>query len=163
MKITGVMINYYIHCKRQCYLFSKKINLEDNSEDVRIGKILHEIKSMDDKDSEVKLENAFIDRISKDFVLEYKKSDADIEAARMQLLFYLKILKDKGIYKKGKLICNEKNTNQKIEIIELNENTEKELEQILNDIDKLINNNKVPETYKLKGCKRCAYYTYCYI
>ncbi len=43
MRVTGTIINYYFHCKRQCYLFYKRLNLEDNSEDVRIGKVLHEI------------------------------------------------------------------------------------------------------------------------
>jgi len=43
MKITGTIINYYFHCKRQCYLFANRINMEDNSEDVRIGRVLHEV------------------------------------------------------------------------------------------------------------------------
>ena len=43
--ITGTLVNYYHHCKRQCWLFYNKINLEDNSEDVRIGRVLHEIKN----------------------------------------------------------------------------------------------------------------------
>lgn len=46
MRINGTIINYYFHCKRQCYLFANRINLEDNSEDVRIGRVLHEIKNM---------------------------------------------------------------------------------------------------------------------
>lgn len=45
MKLTGTIINYYFHCKRQCWLFAHRINLEDNSEDVRIGRIMHELKS----------------------------------------------------------------------------------------------------------------------
>ena len=43
--ITGTIVNYYFHCKRQCWLFYNKINLEDNSEDVRIGRVLHELKN----------------------------------------------------------------------------------------------------------------------
>ncbi len=42
-QITGTLINYYFHCKTQCWLHANRINLEDNSEDVRIGKILHEL------------------------------------------------------------------------------------------------------------------------
>ena len=53
MKITGTIINYYFHCKRQCYLFANRINLEDNSEDVRIGKVLHEIRAKDKDEAEV--------------------------------------------------------------------------------------------------------------
>ena len=32
MNVNGTLINYYIHCPRQCYLFGNRINLEDNSE-----------------------------------------------------------------------------------------------------------------------------------
>ena len=97
MKITGTIVNYYFHCKRQCYLFANRINLEDNSEDVRIGRVLHEIKAKDGKNTEIKYENMVLDKISSKYIEEYKKSDSDTEAARMQLLFYLKNLKEKGI------------------------------------------------------------------
>ncbi len=71
------MVNYYFHCKRQCYLFANKINLEDNSEDVRIGRVLHEIKLKDGKNTEVKYENMVLDKISSKYIEEYKKSDSD--------------------------------------------------------------------------------------
>lgn len=32
MNVNGTLINYYFHCKRQCYLFGNRLNLEDNSE-----------------------------------------------------------------------------------------------------------------------------------
>lgn len=45
MKVNGTLINYYFHCKRQCWLHGNRINLEDNSQDVKIGKAIHEVKS----------------------------------------------------------------------------------------------------------------------
>ena len=85
-QITGTLINYYFHCKTQLWLFANKINLEDNSEEVRIGKVLHEIN--EDRVDEVSIENIKVDKITKDYVVEVKKSDSDIEAAKWQLLFY---------------------------------------------------------------------------
>ena len=38
MRVNGTLINYYFHCKRQCYLHGNRLNLEDNSEQVQIGK-----------------------------------------------------------------------------------------------------------------------------
>ena len=35
MKVNGTIINYYIHCKRQCYLCANRLNLDDNSEVVK--------------------------------------------------------------------------------------------------------------------------------
>ena len=165
MKITGTVINYYFHCKRQCYLFANKINLEDNSEDVRIGRVLHEIKSKDGKNTEIKYEDMVVDKVTAKYVEEYKKSDSDTEAAKMQLLFYLKNLKDKGIYKKGRLIYNEKNNkgNKKSEIVELNDKNIEKLNNCIKEIEILINGNTVPDVEKENKCKRCAYYEYCYI
>ncbi len=39
-RITGVMVNYYFHCKRQLWLFANQIGMEHNSELVLIGKII---------------------------------------------------------------------------------------------------------------------------
>lgn len=125
MRINGTIINYYFHCKRQCYLFANRINLEDNSEDVRIGKVLHEIKNMDKNNTEVKLDNIAIDKITDKYVIELKKSDSDIKAAKMQVLLYLNELSKKGIKRSGKLIFNEKNTDEKIDIIVLDDNSKK--------------------------------------
>lgn len=36
MRVNGTLINYYFHCKRQCYLHGNRLNLEDNSEIVKI-------------------------------------------------------------------------------------------------------------------------------
>ena len=75
MRITGTIINYYFHCKRQCYLFANRINLEDNSEDVRIGKVLHEIRARDKDEAEIKYENVVLDKITAKYIEEYKKKD----------------------------------------------------------------------------------------
>ena len=141
MKITGTIVNYYFHCKRQCYLFANRINLEDNSEDVRIGRVLHEIKAKDGKNTEIKYENMVLDKISSKYIEEYKKSDSDTEAACMQLLFYLKNLKEKGITKEGKLIYEEKNkkTTRKTEIIKLDKQNLEKLNKCMEKIEELIN------------------------
>lgn len=165
MKITGTIINYYFHCKRQCYLFANKVNLEDNSEDVRIGKVLHEIRAKDNKDTEVKYENIVIDKVGSKYIEEYKKSDADTEAAKMQLIFYLKQLYDKGIIKDGKLIYDEKNkkAGKKSEIIKLDDVNINKLNECIKNIEQLVGQEKVPDVDKSQKCKRCAYYDYCYL
>ena len=61
-KINGTLINYYFHCKTQCWLHANRLNLEDNSEDVRIGKVLHEINEEKNKHSEISIDNIKIDK-----------------------------------------------------------------------------------------------------
>lgn len=95
---------------------------------------------------------------------ETKKSDADIEAAKWQLLYYLKILKSKGIIRKGKLEIVEKNKQNKSTIIfDLTDELEQKLNLIEKEIIELIDDNNVPEVIKDKKCKQCAYYAYCYL
>ena len=55
MKVNGTLINYYFHCKRQCYLHGNRINLEDNSEIVNIGRTLHE-ERQNNKNTEIEID-----------------------------------------------------------------------------------------------------------
>ncbi|MCJ7840937.1 CRISPR-associated protein Cas4 [Lederbergia sp. NSJ-179] len=164
MKVTGTIVNYYSHCKRQCWLFANKVNLEDNSENVRIGKVLHELKAEKAKKSEVAIENIRIDKITDDYLVEVKKSDADIEAVKWQTLYYLKILKDKGIERKGKIEFIEKNKQEKKTIyVELTKEKEADLEKRLEEIQIYIESDQVAGVLNEPKCKKCAYYEYCYI
>ena len=162
--MNGTMINYYFHCKRQCYMFAHRLNLEDNSEIVKIGKAIHEDRAMNSENTEIKIENIALDKINSKYVTEVKKSDADVEASKWQLLYYLKILKDKGIEKKGKLEFIEKNkSDKKIVFVELDEDTERELEKHILEIEKLLEVDELPKVINKASCKKCAYYEYCYI
>ena len=162
--MNGTIINYYFHCKRQCYMFAHRLNLEDNSEIVRVGKAIHEDKAKSSENSEIKIDNIALDKINSKYVVEIKKSDADIEACKWQLLYYLKILKDKGIERKGKLEFIEKNkTDRKIIFIEINEEIEKELNEHISKIEELLSKDELPTVINKSACKKCAYYEYCYI
>ncbi len=161
--ITGTLINYYFHCKTQCWLHANRINLEDNSEDVRIGKVLHEIKEEKSKLSEIKIDNIKIDRITKDYLIEFKKSDSDPQAVKWQVFLYLYKLKLKGIEKLGKIEYHEKSKETKTEILELNKQNEKELLRVLEEIEKLISSATPPPSKFENKCKKCAYYEYCFI
>ena len=163
MQITGTLINYYFHCLRQCWLHANRLNLEDNSEDVRIGKVLHELNEEKSKQAEIKIDNVKIDKITKDYLTELKKSDSDPEAVKWQVLLYLYKLKQKGVIRKGKIEYSEKNRNEKPEILELDETNEKELLAVLGRIEELISAPTPPPAKLEPKCKKCAYYEYCFI
>ena len=163
MNVNGTLINYYFHCKRQCYLFGNRLNLEDNSEIVQIGKALHEERNQSDN-TEIAIENIKLDKLTQEYLIEVKKSDADVEAAKWQLILYLKILKDKGIVRKGKLEFIEKRkTLKKQLIIELTSELELELVAKIKAIEDLLSSEIIPTTINKASCKKCAYYEYCYI
>lgn len=162
--VNGTLINYYFHCKKQLWLHGNRINMEDNSEDVKVGKALHESRSEESPNSEIAIENIKIDKITKDYLVEIKKSDSDVDAVKWQTLYYLKILKSKGIEKKGKIEFIEKSkAKSKIIYIELDEEKEKELLYIENEINEIIGNDLIPKGINNKSCKKCAYYEFCYI
>lgn len=164
MKVNGTLINYYFHCKRQCWLHGNRVNLEDNSEDVKIGKAIHEVKENEGKNTEVSIDNIKIDKITSEYLVEIKKSDSDYEAVKWQVLFYLKVLKTKGINRKGKIEFVEKNKSKnKIFYEELDEEKEKELIEIEDSIVKLLQQSMPPKVKFDNKCKKCAYYDYCYI
>ena len=164
MIVNGTLVNYYFHCKRQCYLHGNRLNLEDESENVKIGKAIHEEKCDKERNREITIDNIKLDKLTTKYLTETKKSDADIEAAKWQLLYYLKILKSKGIIRKGKLEIVEKNKqNKSIIIVNLTDEIEQRLNMIEKEIIKLIDGNNVPEVINDKKCKQCAYYAYCYL
>lgn len=164
MRMNGTLVNYYFHCKRQCYLHGNRLNLEDNSEQVKIGKAIHEEKAANTQNAEVAIENIRLDKLTREYLTEIKKSDADTEAAKWQLLYYLMVLKEKGIRRKGKLEFVEKNKkDKKVVIYELTDELESELHQHLESINQLLQSDKPPECIHKTTCKKCAYYEYCYI
>lgn len=164
MEVNGTLMNYFFHCKRQCYLHGNRLNMEDNSEKVKVGKALHEEKAAESQNSEIAIDSIRLDRLTKEYLTEIKKSDADVDACRWQLLFYLKVLKEKGIVRKGRLEFLEKNTvGKRVEILELTEEIEQQLEVYKSEIIKLLAQEAVPLAVRKKHCKECAYYEYCYI
>lgn len=164
MNITGTLINYYFHCKTQCWLHANRINLEDNSEDVRIGKVLHEINEEKSKQTEISIDNVKIDKLTREYLVEVKKSDSDPEAVKWQVLLYLYKLKNKGIERKGKIEFIEKNRqSKKVHLVELNEENERALLEVLENIEALIVEPRPSEPVFANKCKKCAYYEYCFI
>ena len=129
---------------------------------VKIGRAIHEEKAENTHNAEIAIENIRLDKLTKEYLTEIKKSDADIEAAKWQLLYYLMILKEKGIYRKGKLEFMDKK-NKKIMTLELTNELEQELHQHLKAINDLLESNILPECIHKNTCKKCAYYEYCYV
>lgn len=164
IRVNGTLINYYFHCKRQCYLHGNRLNLEDNSELVQIGWAIHEVKAQESEHTEIAIENIKLDKLTAEYLTEIKKSDADMEAGKWQLYYYLKVLKDKGIVRKGRLLFEEKNKAKKAAVIlELDDVQEQKLERIQTEIEELLLSDEVPKAEEKAGCKKCAYYEYCFI
>ncbi len=72
MIVNGTLINYFFHCKRQCYLHGNRLNLEDNSESVKVGRAIHKEKEEKLMDSEIGIENIRLDGLTSKYLVEIK-------------------------------------------------------------------------------------------
>ncbi|WDM23249.1 CRISPR-associated protein Cas4 [Paenibacillus polymyxa] len=164
MRITGTMVNYYVHCRRQCWLFANGMGFEDDSEDVRIGKVMHELQSEGKKNREVAIEGIKVDKLTSDYVTEIKKSDADVEATKWQTLYYMYVLKQKGMERKGKIQFSERNKQASKTIeLELDEATEQAMTQLLYELEQYLGQEQPNPAVREKKCTRCAYLAYCFL
>ena len=154
-------MNYYFICKTKLWLFSHNIQMERENERVRIGKLIHE-SSYKRENKNVIIDSAIaLDFIRKGKTIEVhdvKKSKRMEDAHKWQLLYYLYYLHKKGIEAVGVLdypLLREK------EIIEGDETKFKRIEEIIEDMNRIVL-GPMPEAEPRKICKKCSYYEFCF-
>jgi CRISPR-associated exonuclease Cas4 len=138
--------------------------MEQESELVSMGKLLHS-KSYKEEKKEYTIDNLIsIDFIKKSDYLELhevKKSNKMEKSHEYQLLYYMYYLKhEKGI-ENIKGIINYPKIRKKVAIV-LDESKERELMDIIENIGNIINNDS-PKPSKMKICRKCAYYEFCWV
>jgi len=85
--ITATQINYYFVCHRELWFFSHQINMEQNSELVALGKLLHE-KSYQRENKEIQIGPIKIDFIGNDGIIHEVKKTPSIEEAHLWQVKY---------------------------------------------------------------------------
>jgi len=161
--ITGIMVQYYIACKRELWFFTNQINMNYDNEDISIGKLIHE-KSYSRERKSINLGEVAFDfaKTGKDITLfEIKKSSKLQEPVRWQLYYYMWYVKqstEKNV--KGVIVYPKEKKREKLE---LNSQIENRIRKIIEDIEK-ISLLKFPPSIKLKPyCKKCSYYELCMV
>ena len=161
-EITGMMIYYYYVCHKKLWYFLNDINMESGNEDVQIGKVIDE-EMHSNVEKHININNVIsIDYIkSKNILYEVKKSKAIEEASIKQVQFYLYYIKKHNI-KIEKAVLDYPLLKQSKEII-LDKESEEEIDQTIEEIEKIMNMKVPPETIKKKICKKCSYYDICFL
>lgn len=161
-KINGTQINYYFICRTKMWLFSHNIQLEHESENVKLGKILHEDSFKREKDYLIdNLINVdFIKLTDYVEVHEVKKTQKMEKSHEFQLLYYMHYLKNEKDIDNIKGFLDYPKNKKKVEICLTKEN-EKELLYVIDEINK-INENDMPKPKKSKICRKCAYFEFCF-
>lgn len=158
--ISGVEISYYFICKRKLWLFSHNIQMEHTSEAVEIGSNIHE-NSYKRKRREIELDGIKLDFIEpgRGLIHEIKKSKAVESAHVWQLKYYIYRLKSLGVSFAGKI---DYPLIRRTEEVTLEEKDEKEIEMILDEINR-IKSFDSPPVEKMSGiCKKCSYFEFCF-
>ena len=159
--VTGTQINYYFICKTKLWLFSHHIQMEKESDDVAMGKFIHETRYERAK------KNLVIDNvIAVDFIKKHdgieihdiKKSRKMEAAHRWQLLYYLYYLKQRGVSATGVL---DYPLLKKKETLHLGDDEEHMLKKLIQEIIILIS-QQMPISLKRPLCKKCSYYEFCF-
>ena len=156
------MVQYFKSCERELWFFANRINMNYNNEDISIGKLIHE-KSYKRENKEVNFDNMAFDFVKKKdgiSIFEIKKSSKLTEPAKYQLIYYLYNMKKSGIDAKGYLVYPEERKREKID---LNVELEKEMDNIIEEIKKIILLKKPPKVIKKPYCKRCSFYELCMV
>ena len=97
-QISGTMFYYYFVCKRKLWFFSNGIQLEEDNEDVILGKLIDE-NSYSKELKHILIDNTVNIDFIKDWKIlhEVKKQKSIEEAGVWQLKYYLYFLKIRGI------------------------------------------------------------------
>ncbi len=162
IKITGVMLQSYIICKRQLWFFSRQIVPDQKNPYIEIGRLIDEMSYQRER-KKIHFEDFVIDIVKKKgsslVIAEVKKTSKAKESALMQLAFYLYRLKQNGILATGELLFPKERRKQKVV---LTEELEEKVLKALNEIAKILATPNAPKPEKQKYCTKCGYREFCW-
>ena len=162
VRVTGTLVWYYYICQREVWLMAHQLEPDSEDENLEYGRFLHQHAYKRDK-KEISIGHAVFDLFRKEgnklVIGEVKKSSRYLESARMQLLFYLREFKRMGVEAYGEIRIPEE---KRIVRVELDSESEKELDRAEREILRIIYLEKPPEAKKTHWCRSCAYRQFCW-
>jgi len=161
--VTGIEFYYYFVCKRKLWFFVHGISMEDENEDVKIGKYIEENYYKNSQKNILINDEINIDFIrDKKIIHEIKKSRSFEEASIWQLKYYIYYLNLYGVNVKEGII-DYPNLRKRIRVI-YEDIDKKYIENIIDEIKIIKNSDIIPDIIsQINICKKCAYYEFCYI
>lgn len=159
-KFTGTEVGYFFVCRKKLWWFHHGIQMEQESDRVKLGKIVHE-NSYRRERKEISIDNKIVlDWQADGIVHEVKLSDKMETAHEFQLLYYLFYLKLKGVEGLNGQIDYPKLRQTKN--VELNEEKEAELKKALAEMEKIVSSEKPPEVEYMRICRSCSFAELCW-
>ncbi len=164
MQITGTHFNYYQVCKRKLWLFANGINMEQVSDLVFEGKLIHEdsYPQRSANYEEIELDGIKVDYYDakRKVIHEIKKSNKVEDAHEWQLKYYIYVFEQNGIEEVTGIL--EYPILRKTKDVILSGIDRKQIVEIIADIQNIISNDICPSLQKKGICKNCSYFEFCY-
>lgn len=159
-KFTGLEVNYYFICKKKLWWFHRGIQMEQESDRVKLGRAVHE-NSYERKKKEITIDDKItLDWRESGVIHEVKLTDRMEEAHEFQLLYYLFYLKQKGVENLSGRIDYPK-MRQTHEVF-LTQEKEEMLRAALEEMEKIVSSQNAPEVEFMKICQSCSYAELCW-
>ena len=157
--IDGTSINYVTTCEKEAWLYVRKILANQFDENIQMGKTLANLREEHRKDIFDILKFDRIDKRKNGYIVtEFKKSLKNPNAGKMQLLFYIYLLKIANI----NVIAGVLQSKSKKIKVEPNEANFRELEDKIVKVTELMFEKNPPKVKFSKICKSCGYRDYCF-
>lgn len=160
-KISGTEVNYYLLCKRRCWLVRHRIMITESNPDIVKGRVLSRRKRSGHAEVHIGRNKLDIVRNTDGEleVHEYKKAKDTFDSSRMQLLHYLQCLEEFGATATGVLHALGSKTVEKIHLDQTKRDT---LREIYREILRL-DSEKIPQLKERPICHTgCSFEEYCW-
>ena len=163
VNITGTLVWYYAICKRECWLMAHQIEPERDNDLLALGRLNTEAH-YERQSKEITLPGGVrVDQVGREdgtlVLQEIKKSSRFLEAASLQLAYYLWVLEQEGVAATGEVLVP---SERKRERVSLEGETRESLEEALEAIPTLVAQPRPPRAEWLRYCKTCAYAEFCW-
>lgn len=164
MTPTGTHFNYYQLCHRKLWLFANGINMEHTSDAVYDGKLIHQgsYPQRSERLEEVAIEGIKVDYFDarQRVIHEIKRSSKVERAHEWQVKYYIYVFERNGI--EGCTGLLEYPTMRKTMPVVLTDDDREEIKRMEKDIQNIIESANCPSLIKMRICKSCSYYDFCF-
>ena len=161
--ITGTLVWYAMICDREVWLMAHELEPERENARLEWGRFLGEMAYPRSRKREISLPGMKLDLVERDgprlVVGEVKSSSRFVDAARMQVLFYLWRLREMGVEAEGELRFPEERRRVSVR---LDEEGEAALQEVMARIEAILQQPQPPPPKRIRYCRVCAYREFCW-
>lgn len=156
------MIYYNLVCKRKLWLSVNHISLEEENENVSIGKFLDE-NTYSRNRKHIMINNEInLDFIEKGKLIhEIKKSRKIEEASIWQVRYYLFYLENQGV--SGVKAKIDYPLLKRVVEVDLNHEDKEKIDEMISEIQSIISLDSAPQFIRKGICRKCAFEDLCCI